>query len=67
MRDGRRKSAVVAHNRGSRRNLMTREDLVERFRACGRSLSARRRRRIVDMVRALETAESIEEVLSRCA
>ena len=37
-----------------------------RLEVCARSLSARRRRRIIDRVLALETVESIEEVLSEC-
>ena len=34
--------------------------------ACARSLSARRRRRIIDRVLAPEAVESIEAVLSEC-
>ena len=66
MCDGRRKSDVVAHNRGRRGDLMTRDDAVGRCHACARSLSVRRRRGIVDMVLAPETAESVEEVVSAC-
>ena len=45
---------------------MTRDDLVAKFHACARSLSARQRRRIIDTVLALETVPSIEEVVSEC-
>ena len=64
--DGRRETAELAHNRGSRENPMIEEELVTKFEVCARSLSARRRRRIIDRVLALETVESIEEVLSEC-
>ena len=64
--DGRRETAVVAHNRGSRENPMTRDDLVAKFHACARSLDTRQRRRIIDTVLALETLQSIEEVVSAC-
>lgn len=64
--DGRRETAEVAHNRGSRENPMTRDDLVAKFHACARSLSARRRRRIVDTVLAPDPVSSIEEVVSAC-
>ena len=64
--DGRRETAELAHNRGSRENPMTEEELTAKFEACARSLSARRRRRIIDRVLALEAVESIEEVLSEC-
>ena len=63
---GRRETAEIAHNRGSRENPMTRDDLVAKFHACARSLSARQRRRIIDTVLALETVPSIEEVVSEC-
>ena len=64
--DGRRETAELAHNRGSRENPMIEEELVTKFEVCARSLSARRRRRIIDRVLALETVESIEAVLSEC-
>ena len=64
--DGRHESAEVAHNHGSRENPMTRADLVAKFEACARSLNAGRRRRIIDTVLALETVESIEEVVCAC-
>ena len=64
--DGRRKTAEVAHNRGSRENPMTRDDLVAKFHACAGTLSTRQRRRIVDTVLALESVQSIEEVVSEC-
>ena len=63
---GRRETAEHAHNRGSRENPMTLDDLVAKFDACARSLTADRRRRVVDRVLALETAGSIEEVLREC-
>ena len=65
--DGRRESAEIAHNRGSRENPMTREEIVAKFDACARSLSPRRRRGTIERVLALETAGSIEEVLRECA
>ena len=42
--DGRRETAELAHNRGSRENPMTEDELVAKFDACARSLSARQRR-----------------------
>ena len=45
---------------------MFEEELVAKFEACTRSLSARRRRRTIDRALALETAESIEEMRSEC-
>ena len=64
--DGRRETAEVAHNCGSRESPMTRGDLVAKSHACARSLSARRRRRIVDTVLALDSVSSIEEVVCAC-
>ena len=64
--DGRRATAELAHNRGSRENPMTRDDLVAKFEACARALKSGRRRRIIDAVLALETVRSIEEVICEC-
>ena len=64
--DGRRETVEVAHNRGSRENPMTRDDLVAKFHACARSVSARQRRRIIDTALALESVPSIEEVVCAC-
>ena len=64
--DGRRETAMVAHNRGSRENPMTQDELVAKFHACARSLDTRQRRRIIDAVLALETIRSVEEVVSAC-
>ena len=64
--DGRRETAEVAHNRGSRENPMTEEELVAKFETCAQSLDARQRRRAVDCVMALETVESVEDVVSEC-
>ena len=64
--DGRRGTVEVAHNRGSRENPMTRDELVAKFHACARSVSAHQRRRIADMVLALEAVGCIGEVVSAC-
>ena len=65
-KDGRRETVECPHNRGSRENPMSDDALVAKFEACARSLSARRRWRIVEQVLALETVESMAEVVTAC-
>ena len=67
--DGRRETAEIPHNRGSRENPMSEDELVAKFEACARSarsLGAHKRRRIVERVLALETIASVREVVSAC-
>lgn len=64
--DGRRKTAVMTHNRGSRENPMTDDELVGKFNTCARSLNPGRRRRIIERVFGLESVESVEELVSEC-
>ena len=64
--DGRRETVECPHNRGSRENPMTQAEIVAKFEACARSMSPARRRRIVEQVLALETVESIAEVVTAC-
>ena len=65
-KDGRRETVEIPHNRGSRENPMREDEIVAKFEACARSLSSGQRRRIIDRVFALESAESVAEVVSAC-
>ena len=65
-KDGRRETVEIPHNRGSRKNPMREDEIVAKFEACAGSLSSGQRRRVIDRVFALESAEFVAEVVSAC-
>ena len=65
-KDGRCETVEIPHNRGSRENPMREDEIVAKFEACAGALSSGQRRRVIDRVFALESAESVAEVVSAC-
>ena len=65
-KDGRCETVEIPHNRGSRENPMLEDEIVAKFEACAGALSSGQRRRVIDRVFALESAESVAEVVSAC-
>lgn len=57
---------ILEHNRGSRENPMTRDELLNKFHRCGRTLSKRRRTSIIKAIDTLENMKDLGKLIDKC-